>query len=66
MDRIIIMHKKQINLKHSKLANDLMNYINTHIETDINIDQLSFEMDISKDHLHKVFKEQMGANIYET
>ncbi|MEA3352345.1 MAG: AraC family transcriptional regulator [Campylobacterota bacterium] len=60
------MHKKQTNLKHSKLANDLMNYINTNIETDINIDQLSFEMKISKDHLHKVFKEQMGANIYET
>ena len=60
------MHKKQTNLKHSKLANDLMNYINTYIETDINIDQLSYELNISKFHLHKIFKEQMGSNIYET
>jgi AraC family transcriptional regulator len=59
------MHKKDTNLKHSKLANDLLNYINENIQSDINIDELSFEMGISKHHLHKIFKEQMGANIYE-
>jgi AraC family transcriptional regulator len=59
------MHKKETNLKHSKLANDLLNYINEHIDTDINIDELSHNMNISKHHLHKIFKEQMGANIYE-
>ena len=42
------MHKKETNLIHSKLANDLMNYINNNIETDINIDQLSHEFGISK------------------
>jgi len=60
------MHKKQTNLIHSKIANDMMNYINNHINTDINIDQVSYELGISKPHLHKIFKEQMGANIYET
>ncbi len=60
------MHKKQTNLKHSKLANDLLNYINDHIETDINIDALAYELEVNKHHLHKVFKEQMGSNIYET
>ena len=60
------MHKKQTNLKHSKIANDLVNYITENINTDINIEQLAQEMKISKFHLHKIFKEQMGTNIYET
>ena len=59
------MHKKETNLKHSKLANDLLNYINENIDTDINIDEMSSYMKISKHHLHKIFKEQMGKNIYE-
>jgi AraC family transcriptional regulator len=59
------MHKKETNLKHSKLANDLLNYINENIDTDINLDELSVNLNISKHHLHKIFKEQMGANIYE-
>ena len=60
------MHKKETNLKHSKIANDLMNYINENIQTDINIDYIAYELGISKFHLHKIFKEQMGTNIYET
>jgi len=60
------MHKKETRLSHSKLANNLMNYINEHIQTDINIDQLSSDFGISKFHFHKIFKEQMGTNIYET
>ena len=60
------MHKKQTLLTHSKIANDIMNYINEHIDTDINIDQLAFDFNISKFHLHRIFKEQMGTNIYET
>lgn len=59
-----IMHKKETYLKHSKLANDLMDYITDHIETEINIDQLALEQGISKFHFHKIFKEQMGTNIY--
>ncbi len=59
------MHKKETHLRHSRLANDLMNYITDHIETDINIDELSAEFGISKFHFHKIFKEQMGINIYE-
>ncbi len=60
------MHKKITNFKHSKIANDLMSYIYDNIETDINLDQLSYDMHISKTHLHKIFKEQMGTAIYET
>ena len=60
------MHKKETSLQHSKIANDMMNYINEHIATDINIDQLVFEFNISKFHFHRIFKEQIGTNIYET
>ena len=60
------MHKKDTTLNHSKLANNMMNYINENIHTDINIDMLAFEYNISKFHFHRIFKEQMGSNIYET
>jgi len=60
------MHKKETTLLHSKLANNMMNYITNNIDTDINIDELSKDFDISKYHFHRIFKEQMGTNIYET
>ncbi|MDC0932816.1 AraC family transcriptional regulator [Arcobacteraceae bacterium] len=60
------MHKKETNLSHSKLANNMMNYITNNIDTDINIDEISKDFGISKYHFHRVFKEQMGTNIYET
>ncbi len=59
------MHKKETHLRHTKLANDLMNYITDNIDTDINIDELSMQFGVSKHHFHKIFKEQMGINIYE-
>lgn len=51
---------------HRKIANDAMYYIYKHIDTDINIDDLALSFEISKFHFHKIFKEQMGINIYET
>jgi len=60
------MHKKETNLTHSKLANNMINYITTNIDTDINIDEISKDLGISKYHFHRIFKEQMGTNIYET
>jgi AraC family transcriptional regulator len=60
------VHKKETTLLHSKLSNDLMNYINNNIQSDINIDSIAKQYNISKFHLHKIFKEQMGSNIYET
>ncbi|HIP61039.1 MAG TPA: AraC family transcriptional regulator, partial [Sulfurovum sp.] len=60
------MHKKETNLQHSKIANDAMNYITDYIETDINISELAAQFAVSKFHFHRIFKEQMGANVYET
>lgn len=58
--------KKSTYEKRAKIANDVMNYIYKYIDTNINIDELSRELNISKFHLHRVFKEEFGKNIYES
>ena len=58
--------KKSTYEKRAKIANDVMNYIYKYIDTNINIDDLSRELYISKFHLHRVFKEEFGKNIYES
>ncbi len=57
--------KKTVNL-HKKIANETLRYIYNHIDTDINLDELANNFKISKFHLHKLFKKQIGINIYET
>lgn len=52
--------------KNSKIANAIMYYIYTHIDTNIDIHELSLELGISKFHMHKVFKNIFGKNIYES
>ena len=58
--------KKETLQKRTKIANDIMYYIYTHIETNIDIEELSIDLDISKFHMHRVFKEIFGRNIYES
>jgi AraC family transcriptional regulator len=58
--------KKETLEKHINLANDLMYYIYTHIDTDINLDELAQKFAINKFYLHKIFKEVFGRNIYES
>lgn len=58
--------KRKTYLKKIRLANDLMFYIYTHIESDINLDELAASMEIDKFYLHKIFKEIFGRNIYES
>lgn len=60
------MQKRDTYNKNVQIANDTMYYIYEYIDTDINIDDLALNFGISKFHLHKVFKEIMGINIYET
>ena len=60
------MHKKSTENKHIQIVNDAMFYIYQHIDTDINLDELALSFNISKVHFHKIFKEQMKINIYET
>ena len=58
--------KKSTHEKRAKIANYVMNYIYEYIDTDINIDELSIELKVSKFHLHRIFKEEFGKNIYES
>lgn len=60
------MQKRETRNIHIDIANKTMTYIYNNIDTPINIDELALNFGINKIHLHKVFKEQMGINIYET
>lgn len=60
------MRKRETFNRHQKLAFKVLEYINKHIDTDINIDYLADELNINRFHLQKLFKEQFDANIYET
>ena len=51
------MKRKDTLLSHNKIANEMMNYINTYIDTDINITQMAQEFNISKFHFQRIFKE---------
>ncbi len=58
--------KKETLEKRTNIANDIMYYIYTHIDTNIDIEELSIDLGISKFHMHRVFKEIFGRNIYES
>lgn len=58
--------KKETKEKHTKIANDIMYYIYKNINTDINIDELSFDMNISRFHMQRIFKKEFDENIYES
>jgi len=60
------MMKKDTLQKKIKIANNVMFYIYTHIDTDINMDELATDLKISKFYMHKIFKEVFGRNIYES
>ncbi len=57
--------KKETLEKRVKIANDIMYYIYQYMDTDINLDTLSMDLNISKFHMHRIFKEEFGKNIYE-
>ena len=58
--------KKNTKIEHTKLANNIMYYIYKYIDTYINLDELSQDLKISKFHMHRVFKNEFGRNIYES
>ncbi len=63
---IIFVMKKETLQKHTKIANDIMFYIYTHIDIDINLAELSQMVGLSTFHMHRVFKNVFGKNIYES
>ncbi len=57
--------RKETLKKRTKIANNIMYYIYTHIDTHIDIEELSRDLGVSKFHMHRIFKEAFGKNIYE-
>lgn len=58
--------KKETLDRRAQIANDVMYYIYTHIDTHIDIEDLSRDLGVSKFHMHRIFKEAFGKNIYES
>ena len=58
--------KKDTIQRHTKIANDIIYYIYKYIDTNINLDELSENLGISKFHLHRIFKNEFGKNVYES
>ena len=58
--------KKDTIHRHTKIANNIMYYIYKYVDTDINLDELSSNLSISKFHMHRIFKNEFGKNIYES
>jgi len=58
--------RKETLRRHTKIANDILYYIYTHIETHIDADELSGTLGVSKFHMHRIFKEVFGTNLYES
>ncbi|MDY0195016.1 MAG: GyrI-like domain-containing protein [Sulfurovaceae bacterium] len=58
--------KKDTIQQHTKIANDIIYYIYKNIDTYINLDSLSEALSVSKFHMHRIFKNEFGKNIYES
>jgi AraC family transcriptional regulator len=61
---IIASMKRETLNKKTQIANDILFYIYTHIEIDINMDELAHRFKVNKFYMHKIFKEIFGRNIY--
>lgn len=58
--------KKETLLKRTRIANNVMSYIYLHIDTEISLDELSEQAGVSRFHMHRIFRETFGRNIYES
>ncbi|RUM45544.1 MAG: AraC family transcriptional regulator [Hydrogenimonas sp.] len=58
--------KRETQERNIKIANDIMYYIYTHIDLNIDIEELSQMVHVSRFHMQRIFKEVFGRNIYET
>jgi len=52
--------------KNVKIANSIMYYIYTHMDVNIDMEELSRSLGVSKFYMHKIFKTTFGKNIYES
>ena len=55
--------KKETLEKRTKIANDIMYYIYTHIYKNIDIEELRIDLRVSKFPMHRIFKEIFNRKI---
>jgi len=48
----------------AQIVNKTLNYIYTHIDTAISLDELARLNSVSKYHFHRIFKEETGENVF--
>lgn len=58
--------KKETLHRHINIANDVMYYIYSHIDTHIDVEELSRDLHVSRFHMQRIFKEMFDQNIYES
>ncbi|MFA6192802.1 MAG: AraC family transcriptional regulator [Sulfurimonas sp.] len=57
---------KETKEQRSSVVNDVLHYIYTYIDTNLNVAELSALKGLSSHHLHRIFKEETEKNIYES
>lgn len=58
--------KRETKHHHADSVNRVLSYIYLHIDTDLNVSELADMEGISPHHLHRIFKEETGRNLFET
>jgi len=58
--------KRETKHQRADSVNSVLSYIYLHIDTDLNGAELAEREGISTHHLHRIFKEETGQNLFET
>jgi AraC-like DNA-binding protein len=56
---------EQINEKYLELVFELVNWINLNLDSELDMDVISYKSGYSKWHLHRIFKDVTGDNIWQ-
>ena len=65
---VLIRHSLQISddsITLSKIATDVINYINKHLTENITLDMLCEQFYVSKVHLNRIFSKSIGTTVFE-
>ncbi len=57
--------KKDTKHSRAEIVNKTLAYIYKHIDSNITLDELARLNSISKHHFHRIYKEEMGENLFE-
>jgi len=58
--------KKETKNQRADIVNSVLYYIYSHIDTHLAADELASQNGVSTHHLHRIFKEETGKNLFES